>query len=161
MIENNLTKTSLMIAVVEDDLDIQELIAMHLARAGYNLMAFAKGEDAIQFALDNPVDLFLLDVMLEGESGFKILEKIRALPSTKNIPVIMLTSRSSEIDQLHGLKIGADDYITKPFRPKLLLARVEARLRSAKPRETLAPEKASYLGIELDTLTRRLSYGPR
>jgi len=123
------------ILVVEDDEDILELVSYNLTKAGYRVTTAASGEAAIKAARSKPPDLVLLDLMLPGVDGLEVCNTLRRDQRTANIPVIMLTARSEEADIVAGLELGADDYITKPFSPRVLLARIKAVLR----RKTKAP----------------------
>lgn len=117
------------ILIVEDDEDIRELIAFNLEMSGYKIIKCDNGEDAVKTAAGEQPDLILLDVMLPGIDGFEVCRKIKKNNSLTEIPVIMLTARTDDDDIITGLETGADDYITKPFRPKILLARVKTALR--------------------------------
>ena len=117
------------ILVVEDDKDIAGLVAHHLERAGYITEILNVGTDVLPRVSREPPDLVVLDLMLPELSGLEICRTIRATPSIADIPVIMLTAKSEETDRLIGLELGADDYVTKPFSPKELVARVGAVLR--------------------------------
>ncbi len=117
------------ILIVEDDDDIRELIAFNLEMSGYDILKTDNGKDAIKIAIEIIPDLILLDVMLPEIDGFDVCRKIREKNKLKNIPIIMLTARTEDEDIIRGLENGADDYITKPFRPKILLARVKSALR--------------------------------
>ncbi len=121
------------ILIVEDDLDIAALIARYLERAGHAVDTLASGAEVMPWLRTQPADLVILDVMLPGLSGLLVCDAMRREPSTAAIPVIMLTARGEEGDRITGLEIGADDYVTKPFSPKELVARVAARLRRATP----------------------------
>lgn len=114
---------------VEDDNGIRELIACALTSGGYEVTGFDCGNAFFQAMEKNTPQMILLDVMLPGEDGITILKKIKADPSYREIPVIMLTAKSSEIDKVNGLENGADDYITKPFGIMELLSRIKAVLR--------------------------------
>jgi DNA-binding response OmpR family regulator len=120
------------ILIVEDDRDIAELVVHYLERAGYTTVTLASGADAMAHVRKSPPDLVLLDLMLPGQSGLEICRAMRADRSTAAIPIIMVTARAGETDRVSGLELGADDYITKPFSPKELVARVGALLRRAK-----------------------------
>jgi two-component system alkaline phosphatase synthesis response regulator PhoP len=117
------------ILVVEDDTDIAELIARYLTNAGHQVHRLGSGADVIPRLHRDPVDLVVLDVMLPGLDGFRVCEAMRQDAATAAIPVIMLTARGEESDRVSGLERGADDYVTKPFSPKELTARVAALLR--------------------------------
>lgn len=117
------------ILVVEDDKDIASLVAHHLERAGYITETLNVGTDVVPHVSREPPDLVVLDLMLPELSGLEICRTIRSTPSIADVPVIMLTAKSEETDRLIGLELGADDYVTKPFSPKELVARVGAVLR--------------------------------
>ena len=117
------------ILIVEDEHDLAEVMAFNLQKAGYRTSASFDGRQALDSALTRTYDLVLLDVMLPGLSGTDVAARLRSNPATAKIPIIMVTAKSEEVDQLVGLTVGADDYITKPFSPRVLLARIEAVLR--------------------------------
>ncbi len=117
------------IMVIEDDPDICEILAYNLKIEDFDVEVFHNGQRGLDAIFKEPPDLVLLDVMLPGKSGIEIARTIRKEEHTSNLPIIMITARSEEMDILHGLEQGADDYITKPFRPKEVIARVKALLR--------------------------------
>jgi two-component system, OmpR family, alkaline phosphatase synthesis response regulator PhoP len=117
------------VLVVEDEDDIRELVSYHLLKEGYQVAGVASGEDALAVAENQPLDLIVLDVMLPGVDGMTVCQKLRGDPKTANMAVVMLTAKGEEADIVRGLNLGATDYITKPFSPKVLLARVRAALR--------------------------------
>ena len=117
------------IAIVEDDPDICEILEYNLEQDGFDVRVFQDGRAALKKILDDPPDLILLDLMLPGMNGLEIARIIRKDERLFNLPIIMITARSEEMDILHGLEQGADDYITKPFRPREVIARVKAQLR--------------------------------
>ena len=117
------------ILIVEDDEDIRELIRYNLAKEGYNPVCVTSGEDALATARTEQLDLVILDLMLPGVDGFDVCKSLRANESTREIPIIMLTARAGEADIISGLEMGADDYLTKPFSPRILIARIRAVLR--------------------------------
>ncbi len=119
------------ILVVEDDRDIADLIAHALAKAGYDADRVASGPDALASARAAAPDAIILDLMLPGLDGFDVCRALRADDRTASIPIIMLTARGEESDRVAGLELGADDYVTKPFSAKELVARVGALLRRA------------------------------
>jgi len=121
------------IALIEDEPDIIELISIHLTRAGYVLKGFATGTDFLKYLDKHAPDLVILDLMLPDIDGLEICKLIRKHDELAAVPVIMLTAKSEEMDKVVGLEIGADDYITKPFSPKELVARVKAVLRRHVP----------------------------
>ena len=117
------------ILVVEDEEDILELISFNLRKEGYKVNGVTSGEDALQEAKHQMPDLIILDLMLPGVNGFDVCRSLKNDPGTKAVPVIMLTARSEDADIVTGLELGADDYLTKPFSPRVLIARVRAILR--------------------------------
>ncbi len=114
------------ILVVEDEKTVADLIEVYLKSENYNVLTFHNGHDALQCIERENIDLALLDVMLPDENGFSLCQQIR---EKHNFPVIMLTAKDEEVDKITGLTLGADDYITKPFRPLEMVARVKAQLR--------------------------------
>ncbi len=121
------------ILVVEDDADILELISMYLQKAGHVVETLSDGTAVLSRLRSSPADLVVLDLMLPGVGGLEVCLALRNDPTTARLPVIMLTARSDESDRIAGLELGADDYMTKPFSPKELVARVAALLRRASP----------------------------
>ena len=115
--------------IVEDSPDIAELIRHYLSRAGHDTTLFGSGHDALAGARRSPPDLVVLDVMLPGMDGMQVCQALRAEAATSRVPILMLTARGEEADRVRGLELGADDYVTKPFSPKELVARVGALLR--------------------------------
>lgn len=120
------------IFIVEDEEDIANLIKYNLEREGYQAECFKDAESFVQ-NLNRPFSLLLLDLMLPGMSGLEILKRVRAEKSRSNIPVIIITAKDTEVDKILGLELGADDYVTKPFSVRELVARVKAVLRRAAP----------------------------
>ncbi|MFW8602246.1 response regulator [Desulfobacterota bacterium M19] len=117
------------VLVVEDDEDIQQLIIFNLSKANYLVKCVDSGEEALQQIGAEKPDIILLDIMLPGMSGLEVCRAIRRINSIKEIPVIMLTSKNEDEDIVAGLDIGADDYITKPFSPRIIVARINTVLR--------------------------------
>lgn len=117
------------ILVVEDEEDILELVRFNLSREGYSVMGAASGEEAWKLAASELPDLIVLDLMLPGMDGLEVTKMIKNDPRTRDIPIIMLTAKGEESDIVTGLELNADDYITKPFSPRILVARVRAVLR--------------------------------
>ena len=117
------------ILIVEDDQDIAGVVAHHLAKAGYTTETLAAGTEVLGHVRRDPPDLVVLDLMLPGLSGLEICRSMRADPSVSGVPIIMLTALTEETDRIVGLEIGSDDYVTKPFSPKELVARIGAVLR--------------------------------
>lgn len=133
------------ILVVDDEADILELVRYNLAKDGYQIACVSSGEDALAFVRNNPPQLVLLDLMLPGIDGLDVCRSIKSDPKTKHISVIMLSARGEEADIVSGLELGADDYLVKPFSPRVLSARIRTVLRRNRP----APEDAGRaLSIE-------------
>ncbi len=124
------------ILVIEDEGDILELIRYNLAKEGYRVTGAASGEEGLEAAGAGDLDLAVLDLMLPGIDGLEVCKTLREDPRTRGLPIIMLTAKGEESDVVTGLELGADDYITKPFSPKVLVARVRSVLR----RRTREPE---------------------
>ena len=137
------------ILVVEDDPDISELIAHYLVKAGHKVDRLSHGGDAPRRVRETSPDLIVLDLMLPGLDGLTVCQTLRADPSTAAIPIIMLTARGEESDRVTGLELGADDYVTKPFSPKELVARVGALLRRT-ARATSPSAVLRYRSLVLD-----------
>lgn len=117
------------VLVIEDEKDILELIAYHLKRDGYQVVGAASGEDGYKMARSSHPDIVVLDLMLPGMDGLEICKLLKGDGKTEHIPIIMLTAKSEDVDIITGLEVGADDYVTKPFSPRVLIARVRALLR--------------------------------
>lgn len=117
------------VLVVEDELDQQELLRFNLKREGYSVRVTDDGAEALRMVSDEPPDAIVLDLMLPGMDGVEVCRRLRAEPSTAHVPVVMLTAKSEDSDMVAGLDAGADDYITKPYSPSVLMARVKAVLR--------------------------------
>jgi two-component system phosphate regulon response regulator PhoB len=142
------------ILLVEDDRALVELIRFNLDKAGYGVRQTASGDEALLLVRESAPDLVLLDWMIEGTSGIEVCRRLRRMAETKNIPIIMMTARGEETDRIRGLDTGADDYITKPFSPKEMLARVAAVLRRVRP--ALAGETLTFEDLEMDLATYRV-----
>ena len=119
------------ILIVEDEQDLLELLRYNLARDGYEVHTATTGEDALEVARREPINLILLDLMLPTMDGLEVCRRLKSRKQTAALPIIMLTARGEEADVVRGLEAGADDYITKPFSPRILLARMQAVLRRA------------------------------
>lgn len=143
------------VLVIEDEPAIQELIAYNLKQAGHQALRADNAEQAMRLVQDALPDLVLLDWMLPGLSGIELARRLRADKRTKAIPIIMLTARADEQDKLTGLDTGADDYITKPFSPRELNARVKAVLRRRSPQMT--DDMAQVGSLRLDPSTHRVT----
>ena len=145
------------ILVVEDEPAIQELLALNLEHAGHHVLRARDAEQAGELVRHALPDLILLDWMLPGQSGASFARTLRQDERTKQVPIIMLTARGQEQDKVAGLDAGADDYVTKPFSPRELLARIKAVLRRRAPELTDDPIEIS--GLRLDPATHRVSAG--
>jgi two-component system, OmpR family, alkaline phosphatase synthesis response regulator PhoP len=144
------------ILVIEDDGDLCTLLEYNLTRAGYAVTTLRKLQGALDLVIEQRPDLLILDVMLPDGDGFDFCRQVRSAARAPKLPILFLTARSQEVDRVLGLEIGGDDYVTKPFSPRELLARVKARLRS--------PGGASSNGaavregpLEIDPASRRAS----
>jgi two-component system alkaline phosphatase synthesis response regulator PhoP len=123
------------ILVVEDEEDILELVRYNLSREGYEVLCTTSGEEALKITSSEALDLIVLDLMLPGIDGLEVAKTLQNDPKTPQIPIIMLTAKGEEADIVTGLELGADDYVTKPFSPRILTARIRAVLR----RKTIKP----------------------
>lgn len=128
------------ILIIEDDPEIQEMLKYSFAQEGWKLIHAMTGEEGLKHLEKEKVDCVILDIMLPGTDGFKVLKKIRANESFLNLPLIMCTARSEEADIVAGLELGADDYVVKPYSPRVLAARIRAALRR---RETALSQGSS------------------
>jgi two-component system phosphate regulon response regulator PhoB len=132
------------ILVVDDEEDILELLRFNLSREGCQVLCESSGEGALRLVRSEIPDLIVLDLMLPGIDGLEVTRRLKNDPNTKHIPIVMLTAKGEEADIVTGLELGADDYVTKPFSPRILVARVRAVLRR-KVKE--APEETSVIRI--------------
>lgn len=122
------------ILVVDDEEEIQELVEYNLARDGYEVTCVSTGEEALKVARSKSPDLIVLDLMLPGVDGLEVCRILKSEPRTEHIPIVMLTAKGEEADIVAGLELGAADYVTKPFSPRVLLARLKAVLRQGTTR---------------------------
>jgi two-component system phosphate regulon response regulator PhoB len=143
------------ILIVEDEPAILELVAVNLEHAGYETLRAKSAEDAAQMLIAELPDLVLLDWMLPGQSGLSLARRLRADARTRELPIIFLTARAEELDKIAGLEVGADDYITKPFSTKELVARIRALLRRRKPHYGQAPVEIA--GLRIDPIAHRVT----
>jgi len=137
------------ILIVEDEKDIAKMIDYNLKKEGFRTLIARDGEDALDSAMRELPDLILLDLMLPGVDGLEICKELKKERKTAGIPIIMLTAKSRESDKIVGLELGADDYVTKPFSPRELIARIKAVTRRAKDKEKL-PEVLKIGDLEID-----------
>jgi len=143
------------VMVVEDEPAIQELVTFNLKQAGHNVVPAQSVEQAQRLIREAIPDLILLDWMLPGVSGIDFARRLKSEGYTKDIPIIMLTARGEEQDRIRGLETGADDYVSKPFSPRELMARIKAVLRRRAPQMTDEPVEAG--GLRLDPATHRVT----
>jgi two-component system, OmpR family, phosphate regulon response regulator PhoB len=145
------------VLVVEDEPQVQELVAVNLEHSGYEVKRAASVEEAERAIRAELPDVVVLDWMLPGESGLAYARRLRTDERTRDLPILMLTARAMEQDKLSGLEAGADDYLTKPFSPKELAARIKAVLRRRAPQ--LSGDAVEIEGLRLDPAARRVSAG--
>lgn len=143
------------ILIVDDESAIREMIAMALELAGYDTLEASDAKTAHSMVIDEKPDMMLLDWMMPGTSGIELARRLRADPATKDLPIIMLTAKADEDNKVQGLEAGIDDYITKPFSPKELIARLKAVLRRSLP--DVDEGAISIGGIILDPVSHRVS----
>ena|SRR5579872_2642897 len=153
-----MTKTVL---IVDDEKDIRDLLAYNLSKEGFAVLTAADGNEALQMIEDHPIAIVVLDIMMPGLDGYEVCRLIRANEATANLPVLFLTAKSAEVDQIIGLEIGADDYIQKPISPRVLVARVKSVLRRSNDRLPAPPEnpeaeKVMIGELEIDRGTYRV-----
>ncbi len=142
------------ILVVEDEHAIRDMIGFALKQAGLQVEESVDAEHALVAIASNPPDLVLLDWMLPGMSGTDLVRRLRSEEITAGLPIIMLTARVEENDRVHGLELGADDYVTKPFSPRELIARIKALLRRTRERTDEKP--IEFAGLSLDPVGHRV-----
>ncbi len=143
----------LTVLVTDDDEDIRDGIEIYLKNEGYHVLKAADGLEAIQLLEENEVHLIILDIMMPNMDGITATFKIRA---NRNIPIIMLSAKAEQSDKVHGLSVGADDYITKPFHPLELMARVKSQLRRYVNLGTYGESEQVVAGLELDASAREV-----
>lgn len=141
--------------LVEDDPALSELLEFRFANEGYEVRATPDGDEALIMVSESAPDLVILDWMIEGTSGIEVCRRLRRDKSTAHVPIIMLTAREAEDDRIRGLETGADDYLTKPFSPRELLARVAAVMRRIRP--ALAGETIEVGDISLDPVAHKVT----
>ena len=141
--------------LVEDDPALLELLEYRFRNEGYDVRATPDGDEALMLAAEDAPDLVILDWMIEGTSGLEVCRRLRRDKATAHVPIIMLTAREAEDDRIRGLDTGADDYLTKPFSPRELMARVSAVMRRIRP--ALAGETVEVGDIALDPVAHRVT----
>ena len=147
------------VLVVEDEPQIQELVAINLEHAGHRVRRAASAEEAGVLIREELPDVLVLDWMLPGESGLSFARRLRSDERTRELPILMLTARAMEQDKISGLEAGADDYLTKPFSPRELAARIKAILRRRAPQRS--GDRVELEGLRLDPASHRVSAGDR
>jgi DNA-binding response OmpR family regulator len=147
------------VLIVEDDADIAELVRHYLTRAGHSTEQVAAGDDALTSVRLRVPDLVILDLMLPRLDGMDVCRALRRTESTRTVPIIMLTAKSEEQDRIAGLEFGADDYVTKPFSPNELVARVAALLRRSQRWVDSGQDALRFESIALDRQTHRVTSG--
>ena len=145
--------------LVEDDAALAALLTWHFEREDFDVEHTGDGEEALLLAAETPPDIILLDWMIEGISGIEVCRRLRRAPETANVPIIMLTGRGEEADRVRGLETGADDYVTKPFSPRELVARVKAVLRRVRP--ALAGELLRFSDLQMDLASHKVKRAGR
>ncbi|MDM7924909.1 MAG: response regulator [bacterium] len=138
------------ILAVEDEEDIRELIRFNLEKEGFSVTAAATGEEALRLSAADPPDLILLDLMLPGINGFDVCRALKREPRTAGVPVVTLTAKGEDADIVAGLELGAEDYIVKPFSPKVLAARIRSVLRRRDPGMTDDSAVLNAGGLSID-----------
>ena len=147
------------ILVVDDEEDILELIQYNLTREGYTITGATSGEEALALARSKSFDLIVLDLMLPGIDGLEVAKSIKGEEKTKQVPIVMLTAKGEEADIVTGLELGADDYITKPFSPRILVARIRAALRRKSSEADDETQVISIHDLEINPRRRRVTGG--
>src|SRR6195256_993685 len=149
------------VLVVDDEPDIVALVAYHLAKSGYAVSTATNGSEGLAIARRDKPSLVVLDLMLPGLSGYEVMEQLRAEPATARVAVLMLTARREEGDRIHGLTLGADDYLTKPFSPQELVLRVAAILRRVKAGREESGDVKQIGPLRIDTTAHRVTVDSR
>lgn len=147
------------ILLIEDDPDLGELVCYNLKRDGYQVSWAKDGVEGLKLAFEDTPDLVLLDIMLPGQDGYEVCRRLKADRQTKQAQVVMLTARTEESDVVSGLEVGADDYITKPFSPRVLGARIKARLREDAPDNDRDKEAVTVGLLHIDPLRHQVRVG--
>lgn len=145
------------ILVIEDEAPQREILVYNLESQGFRVSEAATGDEGLLLLSEEKPDVLVLDWMLPNVSGIEICRQIKTKPETRDLPVIMLSARSEEVDRVRGLETGADDYVVKPYSVSELMARVKTQLRRARP--TLAGQVLAFEDIELDAETHRVTRG--
>jgi len=154
-----MTKTVL---IVDDEKDIRDLLAYNLSKEGFAVLTASDGNEALKMLPQHQVSLVVLDIMMPGLDGFEVCKRMRSNEATANLPILFLTAKSTEVDQILGLEIGADDYIQKPVSTRVLVARVKSVLRRSNestPKRAENPEEEKVMvdGLEIDRSSYRVT----
>ncbi len=149
------------VLIVEDDPDIVRLLTHYLEKEAYQVRSALTGGEGLGAAREKLPEIMILDVMLPGMDGYEVCKRLRADPITATIPILMLTAKGDEAEKIVGLEIGADDYVTKPFSPKEVLARVKALLRRSTPSPEAAPGRLTHGNLVVDTVRHEVTVGDR
>ena len=143
-----------LVMVIEDEREIRDLVRYNLEREGFRVSVAADGDQGLDQLFAERPDMLVLDLMLPGKNGLEILRELRSEATTRELPVLVLTARGAEMDKLLGFDHGADDYLTKPFSPRELIARVRALLRRSRPSRD--PAALEFGGLKIDPLAREV-----
>jgi DNA-binding response OmpR family regulator len=147
------------VLIIEDEPDIVRLLTHYLEQERFRVRSASTGSDGLHAAREHPPDVVILDVMLPALDGYEVCKRLRAQPPTANVPILMLTARGDEAEKIVGLELGADDYVTKPFSPKEIVARVKALMRRSTPDQPPARLTYGVLMVDADrhevTVNRR------
>lgn len=150
------------ILMIEDDPEIQELLSVSMSREGWQFLQAKTGEDGLKLLKSKKINCILLDIMLPGIDGLKVLKKIKEIEQCRGVPVIMTTARGEEAEIITGLELGADDYVVKPYSPKVLVARIRAALRRQEEKSAGAEMTVWQQGeIRLDSARHEAFYGDK
>jgi two-component system phosphate regulon response regulator PhoB len=147
------------VLIVDDEAPILALLRYNLEKAGFEVDEAGDGQEALVKCSERAPDLVVLDWMLPSVSGVEVCRRLRRVPESRNLPIIMLTARGEEADRVRGLDAGADDYVTKPFSPSELVARIRAVLRRIRP--ALSAEALSYADLHMDLVAHRVTRAGR
>ena len=148
-----------LVMVIEDEKEIRDLVRYNLDRAGFRVATAEDGDTGLERLFASRPEVLVLDLMLPGKNGLEILRELRSEPATRDLPVLVLTARGTEMDKLLGFEHGADDYLTKPFSPRELVARVQALLRRSRPER--APGAVELGPLRIDTLAHEATMDGR
>jgi len=149
-----------LIFIIEDEPDIARLIKLYVEKEGYRTAHFSNGAQGLQEIRNKIPDLLVLDLMLPGTDGLEICKKLRSAPETRQLPILMVTAKGEELDKVLGLELGADDYLTKPFSPRELTARVKALLRRSNPSD-ISPATLTFGALRLDPVRHEVRVGEK